>query len=130
MTIKGLEEIYNYTVENKELNQEYICKINDIIVKNPENNINLEELSRKLFISKYHFIREFKKNIGITPHKFQIQNRIRMAQNMLRKGENINKVALDTGFYDQSHFIKYFKKIVGITPIEYMVSCNEIEDYK
>ena len=127
--IKELEKIYTYVVK-EELNEEYLHIINNIIDKNLENDMNVEELSQKLFISKYHFIRQFKKNIGITPHKFQIQNRIRTAQNRIRKGENINKVALDMGFYDQSHFIKYFKKIVGITPLEYIMSCNKMHDYK
>lgn len=91
--------------------------------------MHLDNLSRSVFMSKYHFIREFKKIIGLTPHHFQIQNRIRKAQRLLEKYENetITKVALATGFCDQSHFIRCFKKIVGLTPSQYIKAQNTLQ---
>lgn len=116
--INALENIYEEISYSNDSNNN-MFNICSIIEKEPQKDISVDVLSEKMFYSKYYFIREFKKTVGLTPHKFQIQNRIRMAQNMMRKGENITKVALDTGFYDQSHFIKCFKKIVGVTPSEY-----------
>lgn len=79
-------------------------------------------MSEQVFISPYHLIISFKKKIGLTPHKFQMQNRIRKAQYLLLHSNNITEVALTTGFCDQSHFNKWFQKIVGITPTEYIES--------
>jgi len=95
----------------------------------PERMISIEQLSQSVFISKYHFIREFKKSVGLTPHRFQIQNRIRKAQHLLAENSNIAEVALAKGFYDQSHFIKCFKKIVGVTPLEYLLAISELPTY-
>ena len=77
--------------------------------------LSIDEMARSSYISKYHFIRSFKKAVGLTPHQFQIQNRVRKAQQMLKYVDNITEVALTTVFCDQSHFIKQFERYVGLT---------------
>jgi AraC-like DNA-binding protein len=96
----------------------------------PQQEVSLDELSQAAFMSKYHFIREFKKQVGLTPHHFQIQNRIRKAQCLLLEYKNasIAEVASATGFCDQSHFIKSFKKIVGLTPSQYIEAQHILHD--
>lgn len=91
-----------------------------LLETSPERELKLDELSRVSYLSKYHFTRQFKKVVGLTPHQFQLQNRIRKAQHLLQQKYPIIEVALATGFYDQSHFIKTFKRVVGITPSEYL----------
>ena len=71
------------------------------------------------FISKYHFIRKFKKHVGMTPHKYQLKSRIKKAKRLMLEGSALTNIALDVGFYDQSHFNKCFKEVVGVTPKEY-----------
>lgn len=88
----------------------------------PENKLSIEEMAHSALISKYYFIRSFQQNVGLTPHQFQLQNRIRKAQRMLLKAGTITEVALTTGFCDQSHFIKQFEKFVGLTPTAYKMS--------
>lgn len=92
----------------------------------PEIPLSLDEMAEAVYISKYHFIRSFKQEIGLTPHQFQIQNRIRKAQRLLSQTGTIAEVALAVGFYDQSHFVKQFEKIVGLTPAGYRRSCEVI----
>ena len=89
--------------------------------------LSIDEMAQSLYISKYHFIRSFKQAVGLTPHQFQIQNRIRKAQHMLSNADSITsmtEVALTTGFCDQSHFIKHFERYVGLTPAVYKISCK------
>ncbi len=88
----------------------------------PENRLNVEEMAQKCFFSKYHFIRSFRTEAGLTPHQFQMQNRIRKAQRLLHTTDTITEVALATGFCDQSHFIRQFKKQVGLSPLAYKLS--------
>ena len=75
----------------------------------------------------HHFIRNFKQETGLTPHQFQLQNRIRKAQHLLSGSDTITEVAMTTGFCDQSHFIKQFEKIVGLTPSDYKLACNTLQ---
>lgn len=89
------------------------------ITENPEKDFSLNEMSRLVYITPYHLIRKFEKEYGLTPHKFQIQCRIRKAQNLLERGKKVIEVAQETGFCDQSHFNKVFKKFVGFSPSQY-----------
>lgn len=90
----------------------------------PEMKLSIDEMAHSLYISKYHFIRSFKQAVGLTPHQFQIQNRVRKAQHMLNNVDSITEVALTTGFCDQSHFIRHFEKYIGLTPALYKISCK------
>ncbi|MBP3476738.1 MAG: AraC family transcriptional regulator [Lachnospiraceae bacterium] len=89
----------------------------------PEERITVEEMARLAAVSKYHFIRLFKQEMGMTPHQFQLQNRIRKAQRLLKQSEAVTKVAMEAGFCDQSHFIRQFEKTVGLKPTAYKKVC-------
>lgn len=104
----------------------YIQQLKNTIESHPEEEISIEKMSHQAFVSKYHLIRSFRKAVGLTPHQFQIQNRIRKAQHLFDQITSITEVALTTGFCDQSHFIKQFEKIVGLTPTCYKNSCRQI----
>ena len=92
------------------------------IIGNPELEISIAEMSQKVNISSYHMIRKFRSENGLTPHKFQMQCRIRKAQQLLRDGYKVTDVAQMVGFCDQSHLDRVFKKQVGITPEQYSES--------
>ena len=91
----------------------------EYLLQTPVNDDILQTVADEAHYSLYHYIKKFKYQIGITPHKFQIQNSIRKAQRMIENGGMLSDVAQELGFYDQSHFIKCFKRIVGLTPAEY-----------
>ncbi len=92
------------------------------IIGNPQLEISIAEMSQKVNISSYHLIRKFSNENGLTPHKFQMQCRIRKAQELLREGYKVTDVAQMVGFCDQSHLDRVFRKQVGISPEEYMKS--------
>lgn len=92
------------------------------IIGNPEVEINIAQMAEKVHISKYHMIRKFSEENGLTPHKFQLQCRIRKAQELLIDGMKVVDVAAALGFCDQSHLCRVFKKQVGISPEEYINS--------
>jgi len=118
----------DYIFENVQENEIQLKILKEYIENHSEIELSLEEISKKIFISKFYLIRKFKEKIGLTPHKFQIQNRIRTAKNLLQTEKSITEVAFLTGFYDQSHFIKQFKRLVGITPSEYKMACVNFDD--
>lgn len=98
----------------------------DKIVSHPEQELSIEILAADIFVSKYYFIRKFKSSVGMTPHQFCIQNRIRKSQGLLDGEKTISRIAAEMGFYDQSHFDKAFQRIVGISPSEYIYSKKQI----
>ncbi len=105
-----------------DIKDDYYLAVRKLLEKNPEKELRLEELSQLSYTSKYHFIRMFERQNGLTPHQFQIQNRVRKAGQLLLEKHTMTEVALTTGFYDQSHFIKSFKKVFGLSPSEFVES--------
>lgn len=87
----------------------------------------LERLAAQVGVSKYHLIRKFKRECGLTPHQFQIQGKVRKAQRLLEQNGSIAGVAQDAGFYDQSHLTRHFKYQLGLTPCAYRQSCMELK---
>ncbi len=100
--------------------------VTDKITSHPEMELPLETLAADIFVSKYYLIRKFKSSIGMTPHQFCIQNRIRKSQRILDEEKMVSRIAAEMGFYDQSHFDKAFRRIVGISPSEYVHSKKQI----
>jgi len=79
-------------------------------------DITLEEIARASSLSKYHFIRIFSKNLGITPYNYLLNLRLEYARSLMQTLPS-SIAALEANFSDQSHFIKTFKKHFGFTPI-------------
>ncbi len=75
-------------------------------------------LSKNAHLSKSHFQREFKKNIGLTIGQLKQQQKTIEAKSLLEKGLKSTDVAYQLGYFDQSHFIKYFKKMWAVLPKE------------
>ncbi len=119
-------EIITKLHEERKKLPELIESITNMVVDEPEQAWNLDELADSIYINKYYMIRKFKETIGLTPHSFHIQNRIRKAQHLLQEGHSITDTALEMGFFDQSHFDKAFRKILGISPSEYVASLKKL----
>lgn len=100
------------------------------IIGSPELEFCITDMAEEVFVSKYHFIRKFSSENGITPHKFQLQCRIRKAQKLLAAGKKVTEVAQDCGFFDQSHFDREFKKMLGISPEIYAKNVKSAILYK
>ncbi|MHA6529332.1 AraC family ligand binding domain-containing protein [Paenibacillus sp. BAC0078] len=84
------------------------------------HSITLNQLSELAGISKYHLLRLFTKQKGISPYCYLETVRINHAKKLLEQGALPIEVASQTGFSDQSHFTNFFKKLIGLTPKQYM----------
>jgi AraC-like DNA-binding protein len=83
---------------------------------NWQRNISLDELAAIACLSPFYLVRVFSKEVGLAPHAYLIQARIKRACHLLRLGLPIVQVAVDTGFVDQSHLHRHFRRIMGVTP--------------
>ncbi|MEC5343620.1 AraC family transcriptional regulator [Brenneria populi] len=91
----------------------------------PEQDLSLIELADIATLSPWHFLRQFKKMTGMTPHAYLTQARLRKAKSLLLAGYGILTVSSLCGFSDQSHFSRHFKKAQGITPGEFIRSLRD-----
>jgi AraC-like DNA-binding protein len=91
----------------------------EYLEEHAEENVTLEALARLAGLSAFHLCRVFRETVGMTPHAYQTQVRVRRAKSLLRAGLPITVVAAEAGFYDQAHLTRHFKRIVGLTPGRY-----------
>jgi AraC-like DNA-binding protein len=81
--------------------------------------ISLDQLAACAGLSPFHFLRVFVQDVGLTPHAYLNQIRVREARRKLSLGAPCAQVALDCGFCDQSHMVRAFKRSTGVTPGQY-----------
>jgi AraC-like DNA-binding protein len=82
----------------------------------PAAGIALNELARLAGMSRYQLIRAFRAVTGMTPHAWQLNLRINLARERMRRGDSLSCVAQHLGFADQAHFQRVFKAHTGVTP--------------
>jgi AraC family transcriptional regulator len=71
-------------------------------------------------MSRYHFLRTFRRLVGMTPHQYVLSLRMRKAAVLLRTTDvSITAIALEAGFNDLSTFIRRFRKTMDASPGEY-----------
>jgi AraC family transcriptional regulator len=79
----------------------------------------LEELAALAAMSKYHFLRTFRRVTGVTPHQYVLQRRLhRAASVLLATRDPVAKIAMTEGFGDLSTFNRQFRRGVGTTPTQ------------
>lgn len=80
-------------------------------------SFNMDFVAKKFHFSKYHFIRLFKKQVGLPPYEYLIGCRIRLSKKLLcNTSHSISQIAVLVGFSSQSNFIHQFHSTVGMTP--------------
>jgi AraC-like DNA-binding protein len=97
-----------------------IRRSREYLQEHAAENVTLQALARFAGLSAFHLCRVFRQTVGMTPHAYQTQVRVRHAKSLLRAGLPITTVAAQTGFYDQAHLTRHFKRIVGLTPGRYL----------
>jgi len=80
------------------------------------DNVDLATLADVAGVSRFHLIRAFRKQTGLTPHAWLTDRRVKAARAMLAGGRSPGEAAAACGFADQSHLTRAFKARVGITP--------------
>ena len=107
-----------------------IRRAQEFLAENLDQKLSLDEAAAAAGLSRYHFLRLFKKATGVPPHVFRTQRRIDRAKQLLKRGMPFAQVALETGFVDQSHFSNKFKQFTGATPSQYVsLDCSKKSNF-
>jgi AraC-like DNA-binding protein len=80
------------------------------------SRIRIGCVAQRLGISVFRLIRQFRREVGLTPFAYLHQVRINHAGAMLRAGESITGAAYACGFSDQSHLTRAFRRQFGVPP--------------
>lgn len=99
---------------------ETVLSICEYIKENATKNFNLDTLAESFYLSKYHLIRMFKKEMGVTPYQYYIQAKMGIIRRQIFNGKSETDLAINLNLSDSSHLCKIFKRQMGIS----------IQDYK
>ena len=92
------------------------------IKKNIRESISLKDLSDKACMSTTSFYRYFKRELGMSPIEYILNEKIKHAKKLLSNPNiHINEVSYASGFEDCNYFIRLFKKYEGVTPKQYQL---------
>lgn len=83
---------------------------------NLTEDLSIETLARKYYLSKYHMMRKFKEETGYTVHNYIISKRLLLARTKISEGTPILKASQLSGFSDYTTFSRAYKKQFGTAP--------------
>lgn len=102
------------------LQPRHLAAIDRFIDAHLEDTLRIDDLASLAGLSRFHFLRCFKRATGSSPLQYILARRVARAQVLLGSdGASIAAVAYATGFSSQSHLNAMFKRHVGLTPGAY-----------
>lgn len=81
-------------------------------------DLSVDALASRHYISKYHLMRKFKEETGYTLHNYVINKRLLLARTLISEGTPILKAAHESGFAEYSTFARDYRKQFGKAPSE------------
>lgn len=96
-----------------------IEKVKEYIYQNLDQDLRRDEIAMEIFVNPNYLSSKFKKEEGISLKSFIIQEKMKMAQRLLRSSElPVSIVALKVGYSNFSHFSQAYRKQFGISPTD------------
>ena len=79
-------------------------------------NISIDDLAARFFISKYHMMRRFRAETGYTIHNYLITKRLLLARELIADGMPVTQACYACGFGDYSAFSRAYRRQFGQPP--------------
>lgn len=98
----------------------YLKEAKKIIDNSIVNKVSIDEICKKVYVSKPTLIESFKKYFGVTPNQYRTKRKIQLASLMLTSSNlDMNGIANNLGFTDTFTFSHWFKNNTGLSPSKY-----------
>lgn len=94
--------------------------IHHFMERRMDTSLRLDELSKLSHLSKYQFVREYRKQTGTSPIAHFIRLKMKRACTLLDTTPlSIKEISESLGFDDAYYFSRVFKKTLGFSPEYY-----------
>jgi AraC-like DNA-binding protein len=87
--------------------------------------VSVAEAARAASLSRCHFLRAFRASVGVSPHEYLVQCRLRHARRLIALDgdrRSLTEIAIEAGFSDQAHLTRHFRRAFGQTPRQWQRS--------
>lgn len=113
------------TAESREKSGDVVGSVLAFINDHYSEDLSLDLLANRFFISKYHLSREFNRLVGTSVYRYIIQKRLVIAKQLLAEGVPSSEVYQHCGFGDYSNFYRAFRGEYQISPKEYVAKLKQ-----
>lgn len=82
--------------------------------------MEINDVADSVSVSRFHFSRMFKSEVGYTPHEYLVLFRINRAKELLKSTDySISEIASMVGYEYSTSFTSVFQRKIGVTPKKY-----------
>ena len=81
-----------------------------------QEDITVEVLAEKFFLSRYHMMRLFRENTGVTIHSYILDRRLMTARDMISGGVGATEACYKAGFNSYCTFCRAYNRRFGMSP--------------
>ncbi|MBW8347827.1 AraC family transcriptional regulator [Bacillus sp. IITD106] len=111
---------YKYNEVETTFTHKKVFEIVNFINQHYYEQLTIESISKKFYISSSYFCKVFKENTGFTFIEYLNNIRIKEAISLLKENRyKVGEIAEKVGFESLTHFGRVFKKITGYSPVQY-----------
>lgn len=97
-----------------------VVEVLTLIEERADDRLDLSALAARAGLSRHHFLRVFRRLVGMTPYQYVLRVRMaRAARRLTKTRDPVGSIALDSGFGDLSTFNARFRAIFGVSPTRY-----------
>lgn len=93
-----------------------VLEIMEYLDENLAEEIDMDALAERFFISKYYMMRLFQKETGTTIYSYLTQRRLLKARELMAGGMRATESCYACGFHSYSSFTRAYGKYFGTTP--------------
>ena len=93
-----------------------ILEIMRYIDRHLEEELDIDRLAETFYLSKYHMMRQFRKETGSTLWEYITQRRLLHARGLMEKGMRATEACYRSGFGSYSAFTRAYARHLGSTP--------------
>jgi len=107
-------------MQASEKSQTVVGRVKAYITQHINQDISRDDIANHVFLNPDYLTRLFKKETGLSISDYLLQERMKIAKELLMKTDmSVKDIALEVGYSNFSHFSKIFKKSTNMNPKDF-----------
>ncbi len=102
--------------ETEENESALIARIVRYLNAHFREEISLDALAERFFVSKYHLSHQFSRSVGTSVYRYILLKRLQHAKVLLTEGIGPGEASRESGFQDYANFYRSFRAVYGLSP--------------
>lgn len=104
-----------------------IAQILRYIDQHATEELSIDLLATQFYLSKYHMMRLFRSDTGMSISEYILQRRLMLARGLISSGMGATEACFQAGFGSYSAFTRAYSKYFGVTPTGRQIAVKQLE---